>query len=61
MARAFGNMLKVVNDLTNTWEANLDAVDFTTIGFLDFVANLNDRWVEAEVTKTMEHSGRNSS
>lgn len=45
LARAFGNMLKVVDDLTNTWEANLDAVDFTTIGFLDFVSNLNDRWV----------------
>jgi hypothetical protein len=48
--------LEVVEDLTDKWEANFDAVNWGTSCSSNLLIKLKISWVDASISESMEHS-----
>ena len=57
LAGLLGDGLEVVDDGSNHWSSNFNALDGGTSSSLDHVVELDVSWLEVEVTETVEHGG----
>jgi len=55
LAGLLSNVLEVVDNLTNRWEADLDAMDWGIKTFTNEFIDLSDSWVEAHISESVEH------
>jgi hypothetical protein len=53
-ARLFSYGFKIIEDLTNRWSTDLDAVNWCPSSSLDLIIQVLESWIDASISKAME-------